>query len=231
MIVDVDFTEQDTLLDMSFGEVIQTAGNGSSGSITQETDPTVPDWAKQKEKPTYTADEVGAIPVPPTASVGQTIVVTEVDEDGKPTAWEAADLPSGGGGDEWKLVESVSLSKNDNIVEINTGSYACKKLRFIMKIGYGATITAQVKVNNHLIFKNWYYFQDASGYVTNFIEIEKTASGRYRLEATGNYSGNPWENKYKMHGATDNNLEPVSINITLSAALAANATYMVEVVE
>ena len=25
-----------------------------------ETDPTVPDWAKQSTKPTYTADEVGA---------------------------------------------------------------------------------------------------------------------------------------------------------------------------
>ena len=28
-----------------------------------ETDPTVPDWAKQPEKPTYTASEVGALPV------------------------------------------------------------------------------------------------------------------------------------------------------------------------
>lgn len=27
-----------------------------------ETDPTVPDWAKEKEKPTYTASEVGAVP-------------------------------------------------------------------------------------------------------------------------------------------------------------------------
>ena len=31
-----------------------------SGGITQETDPTVPDWAKQPQKPTYTAEEVGA---------------------------------------------------------------------------------------------------------------------------------------------------------------------------
>lgn len=30
--------------------------------ITEETDPTVPDWAKQPSKPTYTADEVGALP-------------------------------------------------------------------------------------------------------------------------------------------------------------------------
>lgn len=30
--------------------------------ITKETDPTVPAWAKESQKPTYTADEVGALP-------------------------------------------------------------------------------------------------------------------------------------------------------------------------
>lgn len=34
--------------------------SGGSGGITQETDPTVPAWAKQPNKPGYTADEVGA---------------------------------------------------------------------------------------------------------------------------------------------------------------------------
>lgn len=31
------------------------------GAIADETDPTVPGWAKQPQKPTYTADEVGAV--------------------------------------------------------------------------------------------------------------------------------------------------------------------------
>lgn len=44
-----------------------------------------------------TAKDVGAVPVPETASVGQTIVVKAVGEAGKPTRWEAADMPSGGG--------------------------------------------------------------------------------------------------------------------------------------
>lgn len=36
-------------------------GDGTgSGGILKETDPTVPDWAKQPSKPTYTASEVGA---------------------------------------------------------------------------------------------------------------------------------------------------------------------------
>ena len=33
-----------------------------AGYITQETDPTVPTWAKQPTKPSYTAAEVGANP-------------------------------------------------------------------------------------------------------------------------------------------------------------------------
>ena len=35
---------------------------GDGGGVSEETDPTVPDWAKQPEKPTYTAEEVGALP-------------------------------------------------------------------------------------------------------------------------------------------------------------------------
>lgn len=35
---------------------------GGSGSIIEETDPTVPQWAKQPNKPKYTASEVGALP-------------------------------------------------------------------------------------------------------------------------------------------------------------------------
>lgn len=63
-----------------------------------ESDPTVPAWAKEKNPPTYSASEVGAIPAPSAANVGQTIVVSAVDDTGAPTAWEPADLPTGGGG-------------------------------------------------------------------------------------------------------------------------------------
>lgn len=33
-----------------------------AGYLTAETDPTVPQWAKAQNKPTYTAQEVGALP-------------------------------------------------------------------------------------------------------------------------------------------------------------------------
>ena len=42
------------------GFALVAAGGG--GGIQKETDPTVPDWAKQPQKPPYTAQEVGALP-------------------------------------------------------------------------------------------------------------------------------------------------------------------------
>lgn len=42
--------------------VEKEAPQTGTGGITKETDPTVPAWAKEPEKPTYTASEVGALP-------------------------------------------------------------------------------------------------------------------------------------------------------------------------
>ncbi len=56
-------------------------------------------WNSQTNKyelsdiPAVTASDIGAIPVPATAEVGQTVVVKAVDETGKPTEWEPATLP------------------------------------------------------------------------------------------------------------------------------------------
>ena len=49
-----------------------------------------------------------------TAKVGQTIKVKSVDDSGKPTAWEAADMPSGGSGETWELI-------NTSVVPAETG--------------------------------------------------------------------------------------------------------------
>ena len=43
--------------------------------------------------PTVTASDIGAIPTPATASVGQVLAVKAVDETGKPTEWEPVTLP------------------------------------------------------------------------------------------------------------------------------------------
>ena len=43
---------------------------------------------------TYNIKDAGAVHRPETAQVGQTLVVSALDETGKPAAWAAADLPT-----------------------------------------------------------------------------------------------------------------------------------------
>lgn len=78
--------------------------------LTSESDPTVPEWAKQPDKPTYTAAEVGALPdtteipdvsrkidLPETLpTVGKYLRVKSVSADGVPKL-EWAEVPGGGG--------------------------------------------------------------------------------------------------------------------------------------
>ena len=119
----------------------------------EETDPTVPAWAKAESKPTYSASEVGAIsqsdlqaatnaalaqakssgefdgatgPQGPAgtpgkdgagmditgATVGQIAKISAVNTDGKPTAWSPVDMPTGGGGETWELINEVTLSED-----------------------------------------------------------------------------------------------------------------------
>ena len=52
------------------------------------------------------------------AAVGQTIKVKAVDESGKPTEWEAADMA----GDKWELINEITFSESANGCVINTDS-------------------------------------------------------------------------------------------------------------
>lgn len=56
-------------------------------------------------------DKPDMITPPATASVGQTIVVKAVDENGKPTEWEAVDMASGEGSGEWELIADITLQE------------------------------------------------------------------------------------------------------------------------
>lgn len=48
-------------LESRVGRLEAGGGSGGSGGVAVESDPTVPAWAKEENKPTYTAAEVGAI--------------------------------------------------------------------------------------------------------------------------------------------------------------------------
>lgn len=50
------------------------------------------------------------------AEIGQTIVVKSVDENGKPTEWESADLPSGGG---WRKIVEMTIDEDTGNIEFD----------------------------------------------------------------------------------------------------------------
>ena len=61
-----------------------------------------------------------AIPAPASATVGQTIVVKEVDEEGKPIAWTAADFPdsSQNGEDGFSPIATVAQTDTGAVISI-----------------------------------------------------------------------------------------------------------------
>lgn len=73
------------------------------GAISVETDPTVPGWAKQPEKPTYTAAEVGALPDTYTPPVDSTLTQSGQAADAKAVGDRLSALSE----------EKVSLPKDD----------------------------------------------------------------------------------------------------------------------
>lgn len=70
----------------------------------EETDPTVPEWAK--------ADITGA-------TVGQIAKISAVDDNGVPTAWEPVDMPSGGGDGEWVFAGSVTAESAGMVLKVS----------------------------------------------------------------------------------------------------------------
>ena len=102
------------------------------------------------------------------ASVGQTIKVKAVDASGKPTEWEAADMPSGGsGGDKWELIADVTISEPVNLISVDVPSGKNELLLFARgKWGtepsnkrVGFKINGRWNVSNYTIGVAWRYFK------------------------------------------------------------------------
>ena len=64
-----------------------------------------------------------SIPVPTSAAVGQTVKVSAVDANGKPTAWEAVDFPSVDGGcSEWEDIVDITTTEEVTRIMIEQDS-------------------------------------------------------------------------------------------------------------
>ena len=88
------------------------------------------------------------------AAIGQIAKITEVDETGKPTAWEAVDMPSGGGGETWELIAEIDFDV-DAANDVSVWEY--KNLPNYKELAYrkvslvGSTETASglaISINN-----------------------------------------------------------------------------------
>ncbi len=66
------------------------------------------------------------------ATVGQTVKIAEVDETGKPTAWEPVDFPSGGGSEEWNLLHTMTLAEDTKFFRQELGG-SYKAVRIVFK--------------------------------------------------------------------------------------------------
>lgn len=75
-------------------DVPDSPGSGIHVGPDAPTDENVNVWIDTDEEPEEAPETGSGIDV--TAEVGQTIIVEEVDENGKPTKWKAVDFPEGG---------------------------------------------------------------------------------------------------------------------------------------
>lgn len=100
-----------------------------------------------------TAALAGKITAPATAAVGQIIKVKSVDTSGKPTEWEAADLPSGGG-ETWTLIKDITLV--EDVASIEEQNLNLKKLYLTMAIvgtsQNTSSVNGKLQINDEVYF-------------------------------------------------------------------------------
>ena len=129
-----------------------------SGFITNETDPTVPAWAKEPTKPTYTAEEVGALPsntpIPdPTSVVVDRFVsvgthIADISVNGEKTELYA---PTGGGGTS-VTVDSELSTTSENPVQNKVITQALNEKSNLISDAWNASTT--YAVGQYCIYNN-----------------------------------------------------------------------------
>lgn len=96
------------------------------------------------------------------ATVGQTIKVKAVDADGKPTAWEAVDMASGG--ETWEKIAEIELAEAASLITISQDSagrpFALKRVMIdcVVNIDQDHPMTyAKTLINGFTVSKNATY--------------------------------------------------------------------------
>lgn len=100
---------------------------GSSITVDSELSSTSENPVQNKIVTAALAEKITA---PTTAAVGQIIKVKSVDSTGKPAEWEAADLPSGGGGETWEKLVDTTLAEAVGSVTYTFDN--CKRIKALI---------------------------------------------------------------------------------------------------
>lgn len=92
------------------------------------------------------------------AAVGQIAKITAVDDNGKPTAWQAVDMPSGGGGEVWRYLGKFETSEEVSSIvvseDVDGNPFALKKV-----------IVSGLIAANNAAFTGWMKMYDQNGAV------------------------------------------------------------------
>ena len=95
-------------------EMVENGDISGGGGVVEETDPTVPDWAKQPNKPTYTYDEIKDKPA--LLSLGETSGTAYDGAKGKKNATDIAALKTSVAGKQDTLAFDGAYNSNTNKV-------------------------------------------------------------------------------------------------------------------
>ncbi len=199
---------------------------GSSVTVDSELSSTSVNPVQNK---VVTAALAGKITAPTTAAVGQIIKVKSVDTSGKPTEWEAADLPSGGSSAAWELLAEQTTIE---VVKAISLTLAKSVKHIVAKIWCPAT--GAEKVNKYITVKigasNLFYYippdiPDKSLTSQLTVSADSIGGGYWRLS----YYANRGDKAFDLFGAYNQN-HSVTVGVVKATYIEAN-TFEIMVVE
>lgn len=171
------------------------------------------------EQQTQARQNIGAIEAPETAETGQTIVVKEVDENGKPTAWEAADFPAGGSGSQnFSVVETIEkeVTSYTVLLPVNLGKALIfnvhitfpsveTEFKLLCSSGQSGYVGWTIPVNSREVGANLYAVRHSEIKSNSGTTVAKdyTYAARPELSATGWLNSSGMHNTLSLHANAD----------------------------
>jgi hypothetical protein len=166
---------------------------GSSITVDSELSSTSENPVQNKIVTSALAEKITA---PTTAAVGQIIKVKSVGGTGKPTEWEAADLPSGGTEKEWTKILEVEVTEATAAFEV-TG---LDNYTEFLAINSGLQNAASMDSAQNL-------YINGIQVCVNFVDVPKSGGLAYNY-AIAKYNGMVWECHKAGKAISATNLAP-----------------------